>query len=85
MTSETVAEDRADVRVDAGRVEIDPADPSRIRIDATLGRVDARVPMGTDVVVGAGSAGWVHATVPRRRDTRLLGLTDRPILAWLGG
>jgi hypothetical protein len=35
--------------------------------------------------VGAGSAGWVHATVPRRRDTRLLGLTDRPILAWLGG
>jgi DUF4097 and DUF4098 domain-containing protein YvlB len=50
-----VAEDRPDVRVDAGRVEVDPLDPTRLRIDATLGRVDARVPMGTDVVVGAGS------------------------------
>jgi DUF4097 and DUF4098 domain-containing protein YvlB len=50
-----VAEDRADVRVDVGRVQVDPTDPSRIRIDSVLSRVEARVPTGTDVVVGTGS------------------------------
>lgn len=50
-----VAEDRADVLVSRGVVAVDQADPHRVRVAGANGPVEARVPHGTHVVVGAGS------------------------------
>jgi DUF4097 and DUF4098 domain-containing protein YvlB len=49
-----VAEDRPDVLVDRGVVATADDDPRRLQVAGGSG-VDVRVPLGTDVVVGAGS------------------------------
>lgn len=50
-----VAEARPDMLVKHGTTTLDPSDANRVQVDALTGRVEVRVPVGTDVVVGAGS------------------------------
>jgi DUF4097 and DUF4098 domain-containing protein YvlB len=50
-----IAEARDGIAVLQGAARVDEADPMRLHVDGTSGQVDVRVPLGTDVVVGAAS------------------------------
>lgn len=50
-----VAEARGDILVESGESTVDPTDPTRVHIHSPSNRVEARVPIGTNIVVGADS------------------------------